>query len=1199
MIKKFSIVFILLLFVPFAKATHLIGGSMSYQYLGKNSRGMFNYKLTLNIYRDCQQSEVPFDPTIQIGIYHNNSTLSRHKKASIKLISKKIVSPPGNTTCPFKPSVCIEEGFYEGIIEVDPSTIGYHLTFVRCCRNIQNNLSIGGGGGMPDQGQTYYCFIPPTDIRNSSPVFKGVPSPYMCANDTTSFLNTAVDPDGDSLVYYFAKPFQGGSPTGAGSEPDPPPTLDLPIVTVDYKNGFNENQPFGSTGYSSIDRFNGLTNYFTRVTGNYVVAIEVAEYRNGVLLSVVRLDLQIIFIDCPPNQKPTISSDKGKNFTIEAGSKLCFNVISTDADNHNLKLTPIGDIFTGANGWKGPKATLSAKTGKGSITSEFCWQTSCDQANTKPYQFAVKVEDDGCPAKFNAANFNITVTPFISNVTITGRNSPCRNSIEEYTAANFATKSSLFWEAINGTIISGQGSPKVKIKWTGLTSGKVRLLETSQYGCKGIFKELDVSIFDSPPLPNLSGLDTVCLNSNGVVYAISNFSAGISSTWIVNVGTILVNNSNTVSILWPVLGDQIIKVYTTDIRHGCNSDTAYKKVNVRKPIPIILGTKSVCPNAKGIEYKVTGNSKSTFAWTITGGVIISASNTDKIIVNWGNQGIGIVSVTETDRFGCQSDPISLSVNKSYVLDQEFAKGKLSVCEFEKAVPYYIYPSNGTNFIWKVTGGAILPPGTTETIKVDWGKAGPGLVTITRTAYDSVNNRACASLPANINVVINPTPNANKLIGDFDICQLPDSVTYSLPGFAGSSYFWKINGNSANISGQGSRAIRVAFNTPGNYKIEVIELSKDSCFGILVDSTVVVNPKPSANFIIGPITVCDPNFSNLNYSIQGLNNSKYNWTINNGTIISGAGTNNIFVNWLDLDPAWIKVIETSEFGCVGDSIFQEITLDKLQIELYVVSVGTPDNRMEIDWKTLNSRPFMRNFEIQKRITGILAWNTFASITDFNSYIEQPLNTDSNAFDYQIKVKDLCGVEKISNVHTNVWLFGSKTEDPYEINIEFSPYLGWKNGVSKYLVYRMVSGMGGYQLYDSFTQPKQAFYKNGLEGYLQCYRVLSFEDGGNNQKSWSNEICFNFSPTIYVPNAFTPNDDGINDKFIIKSGAIKTYNLQIFDRWGERLWQTNNPNEHWDGNYQSKQAQMDVYVYAITLTDFRDKAYHLNGTVHVIR
>jgi gliding motility-associated-like protein len=1191
----FQILFFILL-VPLAQATHLIGGSMSYQYLGQNTKGNFRYKITLHMYRDCKQNvagTVQFDPKIKIGIYHSNTPKSKYKTVEFALVYKNLVPAPGRTDCPENQNFCIEEGFYESVIELEPSTLGYELTYEVCCRNIQNNIVTGSS--QPTQGQTYYCKIPPTNINNSSPVFiNGVPSPYMCINDTTSFLNTAVDRDGDSLVYSFVKPFGGSI---AASIWEPPANLSL--KSIQYNSGFDENKPFGSNGYSSIDPVNGLTQYFAKNTGNYVVAVEVTEYRNGAVLSTVRLDLQIIFINCGINRKPNISSNKGKIFDIEAGSKLCFDVIADDPDNDNLKLTADGDIFTGANGWKGPKATLSAKTGKGSITTEFCWQTSCDQAKNSPYLFAVTVYDDGCPGKYNAVNFSIKVNPFVSKLDIGGPTSLCQNAIGVYQTFFQAPFSKIEWEVTQGIILSGQNTNQLNVKWNVAGQGKVRVREISQFGCLGPWKELLVNVIPSPVTPIIAGDDTVCLNSTGHIYAITNFSGNITGNWIVRTGIVESGSNNVISVAWPKIGNQTILAFTVN-SNGCFSDTGYFKVNVRKPIPSILGPNSICPNAKKIEYNAKGLGGSSYNWSISGGSFEVNSKFSKVVVNWGNEGIGTLTVVETDRFGCQSDPINYSVNKTYTMDAEFPKGPNSVCEFEKGVPYFVYPSSGTSYNWTITGGNLVPPGNTNLILVDWGKAGLGIVDITRQAYDSVNKRACVSLPAKFDVNINPTPNANTIEGDFELCQTDDSMFFTLNGFAGSTYLWRLDGNAINRSGQGTKTIKLGLNKPGNYNLSVIELSKDSCFGNLIDSVIIVHPKPIADSILGQAIICSPDLLNRNYTINGFNKSTFKWQINNGIILSGNGNDSILVSWSEIEPAWLKVLETSEYGCMGDTIIKTITIDKLNIEMLVVTVGTPDDNMDITWITPNSKSISRTYELYKRKSGDFLWQNLNNI-GFTNYIEQPLNTDLNAFDYKVNVKDLCGVDKFTDVHTNVWLSGSKTEDPYAVNMDFTPYFGFKNGVSKYVLLRkIVDESNSFIRYDSFTAPQKLFYKNGLDGYEQCYRILSYENAGNGQVSYSNEICFNFSPTIYIPNAFTPNNDGLNDYFYIQAGAVKTFELKIYNRWGEELWRTNDYKSNgWDGIYKENLVQMDVYMYVVTLTDFRDKVYNMNGTVHVIR
>ena len=68
-------------------------------------------------------------------------------------------------------------------------------------------------------------------------------------------------------------------------------------------------------------------------------------------------------------------------------------------------------------------------------------------------------------------------------------------------------------------------------------------------------------------------------------------------------------------------------------------------------------------------------------------------------------------------------------------------------------------------------------------------------------------------------------------------------------------------------------------------------------------------------------------------------------------------------------------------------------------------------------------------------------------------------------------------------------------------------------------------------------------------------------------------------IYFPNAFTPNGDGVNDVFYTPNFALKGYRLLIFDRWGQQLFETHDPTLGWDGRYQGRLVQQDVYVWKV--------------------
>ena len=153
------------------QATHLVGGSMSYQYVGRLGNGNFQYRVTLKVYRDCQASSVEFDDNISLGAYNASNSRSLARIFDFAKLAEVAVDPPRGADCPSQPPVCIREATYSRLIDLPPSSFGYHLVWKRCCRNTQQNI-------FDDMGQTYYAFIPPTNIRNSSPFFTGVPAPW-------------------------------------------------------------------------------------------------------------------------------------------------------------------------------------------------------------------------------------------------------------------------------------------------------------------------------------------------------------------------------------------------------------------------------------------------------------------------------------------------------------------------------------------------------------------------------------------------------------------------------------------------------------------------------------------------------------------------------------------------------------------------------------------------------------------------------------------------------------------------------------------------------------------------------------------------------------------------------------------------------------------------------------------------------------
>ncbi len=96
---------------------------------------------------------------------------------------------------------------------------------------------------------------------------------------------------------------------------------------------------------------------------------------------------------------------------------------------------------------------------------------------------------------------------------------------------------------------------------------------------------------------------------------------------------------------------------------------------------------------------------------------------------------------------------------------------------------------------------------------------------------------------------------------------------------------------------------------------------------------------------------------------------------------------------------------------------------------------------------------------------------------------------------------------------------------------------------------------------------------------------------------NLICG--QPNLFIPNAFSPNDDGVNDKMCFRGEWIREFHIAIFSRWGEKVFETYDINECWDGRYEGKKCQSGVYMYTCDIVCEDNQAGTFKGDVTIIQ
>ena len=88
-------------------------------------------------------------------------------------------------------------------------------------------------------------------------------------------------------------------------------------------------------------------------------------------------------------------------------------------------------------------------------------------------------------------------------------------------------------------------------------------------------------------------------------------------------------------------------------------------------------------------------------------------------------------------------------------------------------------------------------------------------------------------------------------------------------------------------------------------------------------------------------------------------------------------------------------------------------------------------------------------------------------------------------------------------------------------------------------------------------------------------------------------------MYIPSAFNPNGDNINDEFYPKGTGIFEFNMKIYNRIGELIFESNAINKGWNGAYFQRQVQQDIYTYVIEYKDYNNNIQIQRGFVMLLR
>jgi PKD repeat protein len=352
-------------------------------------------------------------------------------------------------------------------------------------------------------------------------------------------------------------------------------------------------------------------------------------------------------------------------------------------------------------------------------------------------------------------------------------------------------------------------------------------------GCSGNTFQASVTVNPIPAAPTASNVTTCYDGTNKTATAI--VGGGETLIWYDAAANGNITTAPSGSNANVYTAYAIARNTTTSCESATRTPVSLT-INALPSTSAITGSNSVCENSTNAGYSVTNTVGSTYAWVITGGTQTSGTNTNSISVNWGANGAGSISVTETNAANCAGTAVNLPVTINTLPSTSAISGSNSVCENSTNASYSLTNTVGSTYAWVITGGTQTSGTNTNSITVTWGPNGAGNVSVTET-----NAASCLGTTINLPITIHALPtvsassNSPVCSGQSINLSVNSAATYSWTGpngfastvqnpsipnssnlMAGSYQVSIVDANGCSASSGSSLGNALSFNGSNNY-----------------------------------------------------------------------------------------------------------------------------------------------------------------------------------------------------------------------------------------------------------------------------------------------------------------------------------------------------------------------------------------------
>ena len=773
----------------------------------------------------------------------------------------------------------------------------------------------------------------------------------------------------------------------------------------------------------------------------------------------------------------------------------------------------------------------------------------------------LQVEENGCVSLPHQQQVNVRPIP-TGYFTVQSPVCAFENTSIAY-AGNAQANAQFVWDFDNGNLVSGSGAGPLQIFWESAGSKSVSLYVTEN-GCTSI-EEVEVVLVNPIPTASFNLSGPVCIGGTSEVVYMGDAFASAQFVWDFDDANVLSGTGNGPYVLeWNTLGAKTVTLYLTQA--GCTTPPTSHSIDVF-PIPDAFFTvdERVCTGSPvTLNYTGQAGLQGNYSWSVDGGIILSGSGQGPIEVMWntpGNKTIGLQVVEN----GCVSPPENGTVEVVPYPTSDFVASPL-VCEgLNSTVTFTGVAMPLADFDWDFGGATVISGSGAGPYAVTWQVPGPQVITL------NISQWGCAAPESQVelNVAPSPVPNA----GD-DSGGCPGD-TVALGGAYTPSYTYQWLPSTGLNNATIANPQLILTNTSGQLQMQSYEVitTLGNC-SVRDTVNVMVETMPVATFEV-PNGQC-LNGNSFSFSAQGNYDSDatYSWEFESSTSVqqsSLSAPSGIAYNQAGVYSVRLRV---NTWGCSSPEFVDSIEVYAMPQAQFAANVleGCP--------------PLTPIFNNTSQGNGPLSFlwdmgdgHQYSQLNPQHSFESPGQHTVS------LTVTSAEGCSTRYDAHALVNVYPVPTAG-FTVNPQT---LGTAHPLASVHDNSIGATYWEYNLGDGTAQTVPDFTHNYLfAGEYRITQVVTNDLGCKDYAEY--QLKVEEEMTFYLPNAFTPNEDGDNEIFKCYGLNINEFRMEIYDRWGELVYLSRDIDEGWNGrlfnSMEQPVSQMDVYAVVVYVRDTQD-------------